>query len=153
MEESFTAGLLHDIGKVIFLSEMLAEYRHILGTSPGSISELEMERLGCTHAQVGAYLMSIWGLPVPLVHAVAFHHYPSKTEETKFSSLIAVHAADAIASAKDPAILNQDIELDLNFLDRLGLRQREAVWRGFHQDYMVAIAEGASDKRKGAVGP
>jgi len=60
VEESFTAGLLHDIGKVIFLSEMLDKYRHIVGTSRGSISELELEQLGCTHAQVGAYLMSIW---------------------------------------------------------------------------------------------
>jgi HD-like signal output (HDOD) protein/CheY-like chemotaxis protein len=153
VEESFTAGLLHDIGKVIFLSEMLDKYRQILGTSSGSILELEFEQLGCTHAQVGAYLMSIWGLPVPLVHAVAFHHCPSQTEETKFSSLTAVHAADAIASANDPAILNKDIELDLNFLDRLGLRHREAIWRGLHQDYMVAIAEGVSDKRNRAVGP
>ena len=150
VEESFTAGLLHDIGKVIFLSEMLDKYRHILGTSPGSILELELEQLGCTHSQVGAYLMSIWGLPVPLVHAVAFHHCPSKTEETQFSSLTAVHAADAIASANDPAILNKDIELDLKFLDRLGLRDREAVWHGFHQDYIVAIAEGVSEKRNNA---
>jgi HD-like signal output (HDOD) protein len=153
VEESFTAGLLHDIGKVILLSEMLDKYRHIVGTSPGSISELELEQLGCTHAQVGAYLMSIWGLPVPLVHAVACHHYPSKTEETRFSSLTAVHAADAIASANDPAILNKDIELDLNYLDRLGLREREAVWRGFHEDYSIAIAEGVSQERNKAVGP
>jgi HD-like signal output (HDOD) protein/CheY-like chemotaxis protein len=153
VEESFTAGLLHDIGKVIFLSEMLDKYRHILGTNPGSVSELEMEQLGCTHAQVGAYLMSIWGLPVPLVHAVAFHDCPSKAAETQFSSLTAVHAADAIASANDLAILNKDIELDEKFLDRLGLRDREAVWRGFHEDYVAAMAESASVKRNNAVRP
>ena len=153
VEESFTAGLLHDIGKVIFLSEMLDKYRLILGTSPGSILELELEQLGCTHAQVGAYLMSVWGLPAPLVHAVAFHHSPSKTEETKFSSLAAVHVADAIASANDPAILNRDIELDLNFLDRLGLRHREVAWHGVHQAYIAAMTEDASNKRNNAVGP
>ena len=62
---------------------------------------LELEHLGCTHAQVGAYLMSVWGLPVPLVHAVVFHHCPGETGETQFSSLTAVHAADAIVSAGD----------------------------------------------------
>ena len=153
VEESFTAGLLHDIGKVVFLSEMLAEYRHILGTGPDLISELELEQLGCTHSQVGAYLMSIWGLPVPLVHAVAFHHCPSKTAETKFSSLTAVHAADAIASANDVAVLNKDIELDLKFLDRLGLRDREAIWRSFPEGHIVPAAEGVSDKPNNAVRP
>ena len=49
--------------------------------------------------------MSVWGLPVPLVHAVAFHHYPLEAAETKFSSLTAVHAADAIASPTAPSPL------------------------------------------------
>jgi putative nucleotidyltransferase with HDIG domain len=141
-EESFTAGLLHDIGKVILLSEMLDKYRRILGSDPGSRVALELEQLGCTHAQLGAYLMSIWGLPVPLVHAVAYHHCPATTAEMQFSTLTAVHVADAIASANDTASLNRDIEMDLTYLDRLGLRQREAVWRGFHEEQRAAKAVG-----------
>jgi putative nucleotidyltransferase with HDIG domain len=140
IEESFTAGLLHDIGKVMFLSEMFDKYRRILGVDPGSTVALELELLGCTHAQLGAYLVSIWGLPVPLVQAVAYHHCPAVAAEMKFSSLAAVHFADAIASTNDTAILNRDIEMDLNYLDGLGLRQREAIWRSFHQEQMAAKA-------------
>jgi HD-like signal output (HDOD) protein/CheY-like chemotaxis protein len=134
LEESFTAGLLHDIGKIVFLAEMSKEYRPIaLGTARGSIVVLELEHLGCTHAQVGAYLMSIWGLPVPLVRAVAFHHCPLDSAESHFSSLTAVHVADALATATDPAPVNHDNELDLNYLDRLGLRIRAEVWRGLNE--------------------
>ena len=140
VEESFTAGLLHDIGKVILLAEMLGKYRQILEPSAGSILSLELEHMGCTHAQVGAYLMSIWGLPVPLVHAVAFHHSPSDTAETQFSALTAVHAADAIVSSADPSKINHDIEMDFNYLDRLGLRDRDAVWRSFQKKQATAKA-------------
>lgn len=140
VEESFTAGLLHDIGKVILLAEMLGKYRQILEPSAVSILSLEVEHMGCTHAQVGAYLMSIWGLPVPLVHAVAFHHSPSDTTETQFSALTAVHAADAIVSSADPSKINHDIEMDFNYLDRLGLRDREAVWRSFQEKQVTAKA-------------
>jgi HD-like signal output (HDOD) protein len=149
VEESFTAGLLHDVGKVIFLSEMAGKYRKILGTNPGAILASELEHLGCTHPQVGAYLMSIWGLPTHLVHAVAFHHSPSQTAETQFSSLTAIHVADAIASATDTSTLNQDIEMDFNYLDRLKLRERETLWRSFHEEYLAAKAQSESVEKKG----
>jgi HD-like signal output (HDOD) protein len=127
---------------------MLGKYRNILGTDPGSIPALELEQLGCTHAQVGAYLVSIWGLPAPLVHGIAFHHNPLDTEENHFSSLTAVHAADAIASQNDPSPLNRDIQLDRSYLDRLGLGGRELLWSGFHEEQMAAKPEIEADARK-----
>jgi HD-like signal output (HDOD) protein/CheY-like chemotaxis protein len=133
VEQSFTAGLLHDIGKVVLLAEMPREYHEIFEAQPAANKNLERERLGCTHAEVGAYLMSIWGLPFSLVHAVAFHHHPSESTETEFSCLTAVHAANAIAGATDASPLNHDVEIDMNYLDRLRLQGREPVWRGLHQ--------------------
>ncbi len=129
-EECFTAGLLHDLGKVVLLSELPREYQKIFENNSGVGKDVERERLGCTHAEVGAYLMSIWGLPFPLVHAVAFHHCPSETADTRFSSLTAVHAADAIASEKDASPVNHDAELDRAYLARLGLSEKEEQWRG-----------------------
>ncbi|MGA9527852.1 MAG: response regulator [Terriglobales bacterium] len=144
VEESLTAGLLHDIGKAILLAEMPRKYRHILEINPKALVSLELEHLGCTHAQVGAYLMSLWGLPTHLVHAVAFHHLPSQTADTQFSSLTAIHAADAIVSATDMSPLNQDIELDLNYLNRLGLQDRQAVWSAFSVEHSGASSKGGT---------
>ncbi len=128
VEQSFTAGLLHDIGKVVLLAEMPREYHEIFEV-PTENKNLERESLGCTHAEVGAYLISIWGLPLALVQAVAFHHHPSDSAETKFSSLTAVHVANAIVNATEENRPNHDPELDTSYLDNLGLREREPLWR------------------------
>ncbi len=133
VEECFTAGLLHDLGKVVLMAELPKEYLQVYATDTGTKTEAERALLGCTHAEVGAYLMSIWGLPFSLVHAVAYHHHPGETGETSFSSLTAVHAADAIISEIDPLPLNHDITLDHEYLNRLGLSEKESVWRGLYQ--------------------
>ena len=151
-EESFTSGLLHDIGKVVLLAEMPREYCPILREAdPTRVVPLEVERLGCTHAQVGAYLMSIWGLPVPLVRAVVYHHAPADSAETQFSSLTAVHAADALTSTSDASPLNRDGALDLNYLDRLGLQARAEAWRGLYEAAASAKQEGLSPKPRSSV--
>ena len=51
---------------------------------------------GTTHAEVGAYLLGLWGLPDPIVEAVAWHHNPGGCPGKAFTPLTAVHAADAI---------------------------------------------------------
>ncbi len=92
-DESFTAGLLHEIGKLVLLAQMPKEYSEIVVAStekPSELAAAEQKQFGCTHGDLGAYLMSIWGLPHPLIHAVAYHDRPSQTVDEKFSSLTAV---------------------------------------------------------------
>jgi HD-like signal output (HDOD) protein len=132
IEECFTAGLLHDIGKVVLLAELPLDYLEVCSSEPGEKADRERALMGCTHAEVGAYLMSIWGLPFSLVRAVAYHHHPGETAETKFSSLTAVHIADVIASGTDTSAVNHDIELDMEYLERLGVRGKEDAWRSLH---------------------
>ena len=140
LEECFTAGLLHDLGKLVLMAEFPKQCLEVYAAKSDARADVEKERLGCTHAEVGAYLMSIWGLPFPLVHAVAFHHHPAETAETKFSTLTAVHAADAITSEADPSPLNHDVELDRPYLSRLGLSERESAWRGLFKGEPVTSA-------------
>jgi HD-like signal output (HDOD) protein len=147
-EECFTAGLLHDIGKVILLAEMPRQYQQILqqaSAGTATVMSAEKECLGCTHAQVGAYLMGIWGLPHPLVNAVAFHDCPSESVDRQFSSLTAVHCADAIIAGGDTAAVNQDVQLDTKYLADLGLSEKESLWRGLHDEVVGA------DVQKGAL--
>jgi len=135
-EECFAAGLLHDLGKVILLGERPAAYNEMqtrvtAGCEIG-IEDLEVELLGCSHAQLGAYLLSIWGLPVSLVHAVAFHHRPSDVIESGFSALTAVHCADVLAHTAPDGLAK--IALDRDYMDRLGLGARMDEWRNFLND-------------------
>jgi HD-like signal output (HDOD) protein/ActR/RegA family two-component response regulator len=154
VDESFTAGLLHDIGKLVLLAQMPKEYSAILETvekKQGMLAAAEKEQFGCTHADLGAYLMSIWGLPHPLIHAVAYHDHPSESVEKRFSSLTAVHGADAVVSSTNGSLILQDVQLDEKYLQELGLSGREPGWRDlYNQQVEQAKMETrkADDERK-----
>jgi len=140
VDESFTAGLLHDVGKAVLLAEMPKQYCAILdriSAAPEMAPRLvERESLGCTHADIGAYLMGIWGLPSPLLQAVAFHDHPADSLETRFSTLTAVHSADAIVSAGDPSRLCLDVQLDESYLTALGLAEKPSLWRELYEEQL-----------------
>ncbi|HUN84094.1 MAG TPA: response regulator [Terracidiphilus sp.] len=149
-EQCFTVGLLHDVGKAVLLSELPREYRYIVDhreKEPGALLALEAQFLGCTHAQIGAYLMSIWGLPAPLVVAVALHHRPAEDRNTSFSPLTAAHCADAVVAVSDPYPLNHDGVLDAAYVERMGLNEQEPLWRRFHEERILARSEGAAHGR------
>jgi HD-like signal output (HDOD) protein len=133
-EESFAAGLLHDVGKVILLSERPKEYGEIRKRleEGAALEDVEIELLGCSHAQLGGYLMSIWGLPTSLVQAIACHHRPSLAAETGFSALTAVHCADALVHL----VKDGDEKNPLNeaYLESLGLAGRADRWRGLLEE-------------------
>ncbi len=82
----FTAGLLHDLGKVVLARAHGAEYGLLrlrasqAGTSP---IQAEINHYGYRHAEVGACLLERWKLPVPLVAAVRYHHHPSGAGEAQ----------------------------------------------------------------------
>lgn len=134
LEECASAGLLHDVGKVVLLAELPNQTLSLYTRASEANSESEQARLGSTHAEIGAYLMSIWGLPLPLVQAVAYHHAPLEAGETKFSAVTAIHAANAIVSEGDPSPLRHEGALDLEYLSRLGLRERESAWRSIYSN-------------------
>jgi putative nucleotidyltransferase with HDIG domain len=141
-EECFAAGLLHDVGKVILLGEKPKEYGQVLREAEQDrtgAEDREIEILGCSHAQLGAYLMSIWGLPTSLVHAVAFHHHPSEGIEAEFSPLTAVHCADALCHACSGPEPGQPARLDRTYLERLGLADREIAWRELLNEVKAAV--------------
>ncbi len=128
-EESFAAGLLHDVGKVILLSERRGEYVEIRKRleAGAAVEDVEIELLGCSHAQLGGYLMSIWGLPTSLVQAVACHHRPSQAFESEFSALTAVHCADALVNTAGEG--DEKTAMDMAYLEKLGLAGRTDAWK------------------------
>jgi putative nucleotidyltransferase with HDIG domain len=79
-EEAFAGGILHDLGKLVLDQCLPEQFRLILAyVQEKNVSMLEAERqiLGCTHAEIGEYLLERWRLPHSLVEAVALHHTPA----------------------------------------------------------------------------
>jgi HD-like signal output (HDOD) protein len=77
---AFTAGLLHDFGKIFLMDNFSEFYGQLYADSARRglpIFELEEDRLGLNHSVIGKALASNWNLPDSLVEAVAFHHRPS----------------------------------------------------------------------------
>ena len=98
-DECFAGGLLHDVGKAILAGDFPEQYREaerVAASTGTSLHTIEKEAFGAHHGEVGAYLLGLWSLPVGVVQAAAWHHVPGNSAQKDFSSLTAVHVADAL---------------------------------------------------------
>lgn len=131
--DAFTAGLLHDIGKVILAANLPHEARRVremVKNEGVSLVHAEKEVFGASHAEVGAYLLGLWGLPSEVVRAVAFHHSPRESSAKEFTALTAVHAADGIHhSLQSGDSFNSGADLDREYLAGLGLETKPPLWQ------------------------
>lgn len=102
--EAFTATLVHDIGKIVLALGMPDRFAEVIRSGIGSgrlMQDVEQEVLGVSHAEVGGYLLGLWGLPLGIVEAVTHHHHPERVPPT--STLVAVHVANALSHIPDGA--------------------------------------------------
>lgn len=131
-DASLVGGLLHDAGKLVLAANCPKEYADVLALMQKeniTAHTAEGRIFGATHAEIGSYLLWLWGLPDEVCRAVAFHHQPRESSATAFTAAAAIHVADALEherAALDP-IFQMNIDLDL--LKTLGLAGRVAEWR------------------------
>jgi putative nucleotidyltransferase with HDIG domain len=129
-EEAFPAGLLHDIGKLVLTVCRPSEYarsEEIARAEKRPLHDVETGEMSVSHAEVGAYLLGLWGLPDPVVEAVAFHHWPSNAGNPTWGAVGAVHVADALRHEREGA---EGIALlDLDYLHAAGVASRLPEWR------------------------
>ncbi len=105
IDDAFIAGMLHDIGKLLLGVNKPQKYQDALELAENesiSIYEAETRLFGAGHAEIGGYLIGLWGLPGPVIEAIVYHHRPQKYPSKEFDALTAVLAADFLEHEKHP---------------------------------------------------
>jgi HD-like signal output (HDOD) protein len=134
-DDAFMAGILHDIGKLVLLDHKpdlfdLVQTKARLARRP--MYEIEQEVLGVTHAEIGGFLLGIWGLPYQIVEAAANHHAPGRVHKPSVDVLMAVHVANNLALEQERALGVGEIvqsTLDEDYLAAAGVAGRVEEWR------------------------
>lgn len=97
-EDCFTAGILHDVGKVILdglFSDYYAPALRAAGEQNIPIFQAEQEELGLTHTAMGRELAVSWQIPERLIEGITYHHWPGGADlDPELASL--VHVADVL---------------------------------------------------------
>jgi HD-like signal output (HDOD) protein len=128
VDEAFVAAMLHDTGRLVLAANFGADYAVALAavaTTPGGVLAAEEAAFGATHADVGGYLFSLWGLPGSIVDAVTWHHDPLGSPENVFGPLACVHAANAWTHDNNESGGGR---LKREYFERLGLAARVPDW-------------------------
>ena len=135
-DDATIGGMLHDIG-ILILATKLPGHAHkvleVIKSTPRPFHEVEQELWGVTHAELGAYLLGMWGLPYPVVEAVAYHHRPTHVRQREFDALAAVYVADCLAHEVDPDAQHStgDVPpvLDAAYIDAWAVGHKLEDWR------------------------
>jgi len=122
--DAFIAGMLHDVGVQLIVKYFPEEYQIIFSNKNENKNflDLEVDALGISHQDVGAYLLNKWDLPTSLVECVKFHHNPSETAEN-IKLVAVIHLADFVANQFDAtrAIWDDNLTIDSSIKDLLTL--------------------------------
>lgn len=103
VERLFVGGMLHDIGQVVLASarpEICRELLEAQRDTGRSYMELEFEKMGFNHAELGGALLKKWKIPASIAEPVSFHHSPAAAEQFRLEAAL-IHLADIICQAME----------------------------------------------------
>jgi putative nucleotidyltransferase with HDIG domain len=122
VEEAFLGGMLHDVGRVVFAT------RYATDESADS-NDKTVEEISQRHAEVGAYLLGLWGFPSHIVAAVALHHTPNLRADTGLDLTVLIHIADRLTRVRGGQGLPPlELGIEPGLLEALGLADRLSQW-------------------------
>lgn len=127
-----TAALLHEVGRLVIAHGAPSSARRLY-SRPTDFCAAERATLGITHAEVGAHLLNLWGLPLDIVDAVARHHNPGAVPRDRaLTPAAAIHVASALATAarkRSPYIPDpRSLMLDRTWMRAMGLDLKLHEW-------------------------
>ncbi len=130
--EAFVAGMLHDSGRLLLASSFQHKHAEMLARvqmDDAELIEAERSMLGASHDEVGGMLLQNWNLPTRLVEAVAYHHRPSESGCGTFTPLTPVHVAEHFHAQYIGGDVENDVPLDMDYLDEVGVVDEIDAWR------------------------
>lgn len=128
-DEAMLAGMVHELGKLILINSDNEDWKALFldhGNNSQLFYEMEKATLGISHAEVGAYLIGLWGLSNKVVEAVAFHPHPSDAPSSEeFDSLAALYLAKHFTQERKAENEGEEPpELDKAYVERVGMTDR-----------------------------
>lgn len=128
-EDAFIAGLLHDIGKIVFDRYLHDDFIAALTLADAggmSIFDAEMNVMGESHAFVGSWLADRWHLPPHLVDAMRHHHAPQESQ-MDWQLVAVVNIADKLVRQHGYGHAGDNLvpEIDHDLEVKLGLDQQD----------------------------
>jgi len=137
VDQSFLAGMLHDVGKLVMAVNCPADYDRCLLTGEAGvrpIHDIESEMFGVNHADAGMYLLRLWNLPDIVTATVALHHVPSQSPDRSLGPLAIVHAANILV--RNPQG-DANSGLDLEYLAAVGATSGLQQWRELARELLT----------------
>ena len=137
------AALLHDVGKLVIAERTPEHFARALAQAEDEnrpLYEVEETLIHISHAEVGAYLLSLWGLPYTVVEAVAHHHHPRRVPQHGIDMVFVVYISNLLALEREAIAKNANPPIfDDELVEQTGATARLAEWR--------KIAEAAHTKQ------
>jgi HD-like signal output (HDOD) protein len=131
-DAAIVASLLHDVGKLVLAWKVPVRMNWLVATAADQkrpLFQIEEELWGITHAEIGAYLLSLWGLPTSITEAIAYHHAPDRVPHCHFDALGAVYAANLLAHEQDGSATDTRDLWDHRFLQEMGVYDELPRWK------------------------
>ena len=143
-EHAFTAGLLHDLGKLLLaveIPDLVSNSIEIAQEDNITMAEAELIAEGFSHADVSGYLIALWKLPITVVEAVTFHHLPDMLLNSVHDTALAVYAANIIVQEACPGQSGNPVvpEFDQALVEQLELTEKIDQWRELLASEIPAI--------------
>ena len=147
--DAFSAGLIHDAGKIVLdrhINKQKEAFMAMLNGGSQSLIAAEKALLGFDHPEIAAELCKLWNIPESQAEAICYHHTPEQSQENELAYILYLADATAIRAGLGHSIDGELPAVDGKVLDMLGLD--EEALNDISQKVSVAVDQIAEELDK-----